>query len=289
MLANRVRETSSTAGAGDIALAGASTNSKAFSDNFELNERFIYWIDNALGDWETGEGYLSASSTLVRHAVHDNSLGTKAKIDFTGSLSVFVGDSAHTRANLPDVMINGFGEFPIIYSAHHVGYSTSHTARTNDQITYVPFINEREVKYTGFSGYIKTVEAGKKLRIAVYDYDRSTGLPTGLPLVESADIPLDSAGLFQSPFANSVAGYSAPVKLPKNFFIAYLSDSNVATFAAVGYTQQKRTWVGCNGNGAEPVMYEVKNTVSIGAGPELGVPNVGATRSENYPIFGFYV
>jgi hypothetical protein len=65
-------ETTATTGTGDIALAGAVTGYRTFNTAIGTVRSVGYVIvavDGSgvpTGDWETGEGYLSATATLVR-------------------------------------------------------------------------------------------------------------------------------------------------------------------------------------------------------------------------------
>lgn len=69
---DRVRETTTTTGVGDITLAGAVTGFVTFNAAIGLNLPFDYFVEGidgngvATGEWEVGVGYLSGSSTLVR-------------------------------------------------------------------------------------------------------------------------------------------------------------------------------------------------------------------------------
>jgi hypothetical protein len=87
VLADRVKETSSTTGTGSLTLAGAVTGFQSFNTAFGLDETFPYAIENGT-DWEIGNGYLSGSTTLVRDQVFASS-NSNALVSFTGSLSVF--------------------------------------------------------------------------------------------------------------------------------------------------------------------------------------------------------
>lgn len=70
--ADRVMETTTTTGTGDITLAGAVTGFRTFNAAIGLNVSIYYCIEavdgsgNPTGDWEVGDGYLSNSTTLVR-------------------------------------------------------------------------------------------------------------------------------------------------------------------------------------------------------------------------------
>jgi len=102
MSANNIAETSTSTGTGNFTLAGAwsqagtfNTGNLTFNSFYGTNHVFPYMIRDTSGNWESGEGYLSASTTLVRSNVFNNSLGTTAKIDFSaGDKIVFVPTDA---------------------------------------------------------------------------------------------------------------------------------------------------------------------------------------------------
>ena len=95
--ADRRMETSTTTGTGNITLAGAVTGYKAlFGGKIVLNAFFDYCIEGVdgsgipTGEWETGEGYLSGSTTLVRAVVSESS-NANALVSFAvGTKRVFL-------------------------------------------------------------------------------------------------------------------------------------------------------------------------------------------------------
>lgn len=71
---NRVKETTTTTGTGDLTLAGAATGYQAFDDAFTDADMLHYLIeDPATGDWEVGTGTFTAPATLERTAVQASS------------------------------------------------------------------------------------------------------------------------------------------------------------------------------------------------------------------------
>ena len=74
-LASRVKDTSTTAGSGNLTLSGsAPTGYVTFNAAFGTGVRFDYTIENSVGgEWEVGTGYLSASTTFVRETVIESS------------------------------------------------------------------------------------------------------------------------------------------------------------------------------------------------------------------------
>ena len=71
LVADRVKETSATTGSSNITLLGAVAQFQSFTSAFGTGRRFYYAIiDGNNVDWETGEGYLSTSSSgvMIREA-----------------------------------------------------------------------------------------------------------------------------------------------------------------------------------------------------------------------------
>lgn len=97
--ADRVKETSTTTGTGNLTLAGAATGFQTFNTAFgngATGLSFYYCIEavdgsgNPSGNWEVGLGHLSASTTLVRDQILSNSAGTTAAINLSaGTVNVF--------------------------------------------------------------------------------------------------------------------------------------------------------------------------------------------------------
>lgn len=93
--ADRVLETTTTTGTGDLTLDGAVTGYQTFNSAKGTNAAFDYSIvavDGSgvpTGQWEVGVGYLSASTTLVRSIFYSSSTGSA--INFSaGTKRVFI-------------------------------------------------------------------------------------------------------------------------------------------------------------------------------------------------------
>ena len=89
VLNDRVKETSTTQGTGDITLAGASTGFITFNSGIGTPNTTYYAIhEQGSNLFEVGLGTLSASTTLERTTVLSNSAGNTSKINFnSGGLS----------------------------------------------------------------------------------------------------------------------------------------------------------------------------------------------------------
>lgn len=97
---DRVKETTTTSGTGDIALAGAVTQFRAFSSVFSIgDEQISYAVIGQTGsEWEVGYGTYSAANTLRRDAVIASS-NANAPVNFSsGTKDVFVTISAQDAA-----------------------------------------------------------------------------------------------------------------------------------------------------------------------------------------------
>ena len=88
---DRVKETSTTQGTGDITLAGASTGFVTFNSGIGTSNTTYYCIfEQGTNTFQIGLGTLSGSTTLERTTVINNSSGNTSKISFTGgTLDVF--------------------------------------------------------------------------------------------------------------------------------------------------------------------------------------------------------
>lgn len=92
VVADRVKETSTTAGTGTLTLAGASSGFQSFAVIGNGNTTFYTIVDGTAGTWEVGVGtYTASGTTLSRDTVLANSSGTTNKINFAAnSKDVFV-------------------------------------------------------------------------------------------------------------------------------------------------------------------------------------------------------
>ena len=93
VLKDRVKETSTTTGAGTFTLAGASTGYQSFAAIGDGNTTYYCIAGQANSEWEVGIGtYTSAGTTLARTTVLANSAGTQpTALTFSvGTKDVFV-------------------------------------------------------------------------------------------------------------------------------------------------------------------------------------------------------
>ncbi len=96
---DRVKETTTSTGTGNITLAGAVSQFSSFTSRYVVNDLFYYAIVGQTGtEWEVGKGHLSGSTTLVRDYSIQSS-NADALVNFSaGTKDVFVTFAAD-RAN----------------------------------------------------------------------------------------------------------------------------------------------------------------------------------------------
>jgi hypothetical protein len=93
VIANRVKETTTTAGTGTVTLLGASTGFQSFIVIGNGNTTYYTIAGQTTSEWEVGIGtYTSSGTTLARTTVLSNSAGTQpSALSFSaGTKDVFV-------------------------------------------------------------------------------------------------------------------------------------------------------------------------------------------------------
>ena len=102
VLANRVKETTSTTGTGTVTLLGASTGFQSFAIIGNANTTYYTIASQSGSEWEVGIGtYTSSGTTLARTTVLSNSSATQpSALNFSaGTKDVFVTYPAEYTAN----------------------------------------------------------------------------------------------------------------------------------------------------------------------------------------------
>jgi hypothetical protein len=179
MLANRVEETTTTTGTGNLTLAGAVANSQTFNNALGTDVRFTYFIvDDTNTVWETGIGYLSAATTLVRETVLDNSSGTTSALNLSaGTKNVFIGDNYKSCFSPVLKYANRF----ISESIVRLGTFTFGNLNTY----YVPVLI-RAAQSISAMGLDFTSASGTNFRLGLYDVG-TDGYP-GKLITETAEL-----------------------------------------------------------------------------------------------------
>jgi hypothetical protein len=153
VLADRVKETTTTAGTGTLTLAGAASGFQSFAAIGNGNTTFYTIVDSNAGTWEVGIGtYTASGTTLSRDIVLSNSSGTTTQINFaSNSKDVFVTypASKSTYEDEGNAVYGGGGSAAI--------YLTASTINAN---TTIP------ANYNGMSAGTETIANGVTLTIA---------------------------------------------------------------------------------------------------------------------------
>jgi len=103
VLADRVKETTTTAGTGTVTLLGAATGFQSFAVIGNANTTFYTIAGQTGNEWEVGVGtYTSSGTTLARTTVLSNSAGTQpSALSFSaGTKDVFVTYPSNKSVNL---------------------------------------------------------------------------------------------------------------------------------------------------------------------------------------------
>lgn len=201
MSANNIAETSTSTGTGDFTLAGAIVDAAnyvygaTFNSFYGVNHVFPYRIEDTSGNWELGEGYLSAASTLVRLNVFNNSLGTTAKINFpVGAKRVYVPTDARAFGSrmLNKVNYSLTGQSTGVRGAAALVASTMYVTPT---LITAP-CKLTQIAYTVTS----PASAGKTMRVGIYNLtkqpDTGNSYDTLFPLlVDLGTVDVASSGV----------------------------------------------------------------------------------------------
>ena len=191
MQSNNVQESTASSGVGSVTLSGSSENGRTFFSEKGLNNRFTYFIDNESGEFETGVGYLSASTTLVRELPQDGSAALPVNFS-AGTKQVFIGASMRTVINNADGFNNIGGASKICKPENVINGTNRNT--TANTIVYIPSLFSRGFSADLIGVLVASAPLSGNMFAGIYDIDPATGLPSNL-LVESITLNPNATGL----------------------------------------------------------------------------------------------
>ena len=116
-LFDRVQETSTTTGTGDLTLAGAVTGFKTFASRYSTGDTLYYGAFESdssgtpTGGWEVGLGTYSAANTLTRTTVLASSNADAAVSFAAGTKRVFVTMVALQGASIREKLTADHGQY----------------------------------------------------------------------------------------------------------------------------------------------------------------------------------
>lgn len=176
MLANNVRQETISTGLGAITLGAVVDNGRAFSSRFAVNERCSYFIDDRAGNFETGIGYLSDSTTLVRETFLDGSASTFVSFA-AGTKQVYVAASAQTQGPIRTGYLNADGAKPYLSGMYDYG-SVSNRTLSAGWVYLLPYCLLTDVVISGLGVDVISLAAAAgeltELGLYVTDYSLNT-------------------------------------------------------------------------------------------------------------------
>lgn len=196
MSANKIAETSISTGTGNFSLAGAwsvpdsfITGNRTFNSFYGLNHRFPYMIQDKLGNWEKGVGYLSGAAVLVRETVVDNSLSTAALVNFpAGEKLVMVPTDAGSEI-LPKLRTGG----GYAGSGFFFNNGVAHTTVAN-RLVLIPFLSKRPFLTESVLLNVNTAAASSKARLGIYQITQIDTTHTATLMQDFGEIDTATTG-----------------------------------------------------------------------------------------------
>lgn len=208
VIADRVRESTTTTGTGTITLAGAVAGFQSFSVIGNGNTTYYAISDSVAGTWEVGIGtYTSAGTTLARNTVLESS-NAGALVNFAaGTKDVFCTQPAERAVYVvgTDVVASNSATVPVTTGG--TGATTAATARTNlgattvggnlftltnpSAITFPRFNADNSVSSLDAATFRTAIGAGAGTVTSVAVSGGTTGLTTsGGPITSSGTVTL---------------------------------------------------------------------------------------------------
>lgn len=198
MFANRVKETTTTTGTGNITLAGAESGFQSVNSAFSTSGWFVYWIVGGT-EWECGFGHLSASTTMVRDKVLDNSGDGTTALNFSAGTKFVFCDPMEAFSGplcLP-FPYNGDGNNSV-GPLNWIGPGAG-AAVVADRLYLLPYLHTYGGSVASFKNYVTTAVAATKARAGLYRWNPTNGAPDTL-IQESTDIDTTTTGLKTTTF-----------------------------------------------------------------------------------------
>jgi hypothetical protein len=164
-IADRVKETFTTTGTGDLTLLGAVSNHQTAYEAQGLNEPMAYcWIDDVNEQWETGLGQNTTATNFERTTVKSNSSGTTDLLDIgSGTKVIICSQSAVLIDELFDQSVAS-GASPNFTIANLTLDATDlEVAEATNLQTFAEEVDDalRRARGTGIStSYVSTATAG---------------------------------------------------------------------------------------------------------------------------------
>ena len=199
---SNVQETTTSTGVGGITLAGVSEDGRTFTSQYALNERFTYYIDDRAGNFETGIGYLSATSTLVRDKPVEGSAALPVNFG-AGTKQVFVSPLSVNLLN-SSLGFSDVGQSVKFATPFNLSRLNSNSSMVvNRQYFFeAVFVRAMVVDLMGVFVSTGAGTSANKIHIGLYDVDPLTG-DAGNIIIQATDLDPSSAGLVSGSVAET--------------------------------------------------------------------------------------
>lgn len=279
----RAQETT-TGTTGNLTLAGAATGYATFNTIFSNNTDatglpFQYFIRHRNGtQWETGIGYLSAATTLVRDLVIRNSSGTSSALTFSaGTKDVIAALCPHGAVmTLPTVYTSATSR---LLNSGYQPFSAGTGTLTADLQYYVPF--RLDCADTVDAVWAMTTAGTTGNMIAsIYTMLPSTGAPAERVTISGA-LALSATGALLMTF-------SAVTLPPGWYYLGVNMDTNAASSTFYKMSGSSDTVIGVLGKGSSnnSIVGFTESHVYDGSTTPTTVGSLTNITTGNCPILG---
>lgn len=276
-LANRVYETSTTAGAGALTLAGAATpRHRTFLGSLGAAATTFYLASHRTrAEWEAGVGLVNADGTLTRVTVLNNHLGTTATVNFSAGVKDVMQDVPASKMLALDTDSNRL-TLPgaLAMSGALSGVTTGSFADTVSIATPNRFASPHRVylmgdSLTGVSGTYGTQLAASLGASWQLVYKGTSGNTTTQMLARfTADVitPGDGEYVVVWGGVNDIAASATSAAIKANLQAMYTA-AHVAGLKVIAVTIApfSGNWVGSDGAGVRAIQDEVNAWIASGA------------------------
>jgi hypothetical protein len=260
---NNVQESTTTTGTGNITLAGASEDGNTFTSKYVLNQRFPYLIDDGAGVRESGIGYLSASTTLVRETPLSGSLvnfGAGTKQVFVSATSEINGVSAQGQS------LTATLDHKIVKSANYTRSSGGASSFIGTRVYFIPYLLDYSGSFDALATFVSTTGGAGDIFLGLYTRG-ADGLPDMRLLTNATSLDPTVSGIQYGTFAEQSLSLGW-------YFVAFTCDVtiSVSNIGSANYTRPVH--LGVDGNS----MFDVQGLYYVD-GSLTELPAIVGARS----------
>ena len=227
---DRVKDTSTTTGTGDITVSGsAPTGFRTLSTVATADGDTLFLAIVGGAEWETSLATRVSANVYTRTTILASSNAGSAVSFAAGTKDVFLtlpaarvaDDTAYASswngdtirppsknavydklvsvdASLRPAFIAGNWYSPIPYASYTVG-----AALVQDSARFLPFVLQHAITISDLGARITTLHAANNIQLAIYANDPTTGRPTGSELAATGDITTASTGTVSADITGS--------------------------------------------------------------------------------------